>query len=182
MGGLELNKILAAVLVALILSKAADLLSRALISPKPLTQQAYQVAGMPSSTSPSAKGEVPSLEPIEPLLAGADVERGKGVAKKCVQCHTFDQGGPNRVGPNLWGIVGAKHAHVEGFAYSSALKSKEGIWDYGALNAFLHKPRAYVSGTKMAFAGLEKAKDRADLIAYLRTLSDMPFPLPSVTD
>ncbi|MGL4371764.1 MAG: c-type cytochrome [Alphaproteobacteria bacterium] len=175
--GLELNKMMAAVLLALILGKIADLLGRSLISPSFLEKNAYQVEGISSVASKPWESEK-GPEPIEPLLAKADIENGKLVAKKCLQCHTFEKGGPNRVGPNLWGIVGAKHGHIEAFSYSAALKGKEGVWDYEALNLFLQKPRAYVAGTKMAFAGLEKLQDRADLIAYLRTLSDQPAPLP----
>ncbi|MGL5784681.1 MAG: c-type cytochrome [Alphaproteobacteria bacterium] len=176
MRGLELNKMMAAVLVALILGKIADLLGKALINPNFLEKNAYHVEGVSVANKLGAAEKEP--EPIEPLLAKADVEKGKLVAKKCLQCHTFEKGGPNRVGPNLWGIVGAKHGHIEAFSYSAALKAKAGVWDYQALNLFLHKPRAYVPGTKMAFAGLEKIQDRADLIAYLRTLSDQPAPLP----
>jgi cytochrome c len=179
MQGLELNKIMAAVLVALILGKIADLLGRALINPGFLEKNAYLVEGASPVASKQEAGEK-ELEPIEPLLAKADIEKGKLVAKKCLQCHTFEKGGPNRVGPNLWGIVGAKHGHIEAFNYSSGLKAKEGVWDYETLSLFLHKPRAYISGTKMAFAGLEKAQDRADLIVYLRTLSDQPLPLVSL--
>lgn len=179
MRGLELNKMMAAVLLALILGKIADLLGRSLINPLFLEKNAYHVEGVSSIVSKPGAGEK-GPEPIEPLLSKADVEKGKLVAKKCLQCHTFEKGGPNRVGPNLWGIVGAKHGHIEAFSYSSALKGKEGTWDYQALNLFLHKPRAYIPGTKMAFAGLEKIQDRADLIAYLRTLSEHPIPLPTL--
>jgi len=128
---------------------------------------------------------LPSPEAAEPsfdaLLAAASPERGKADTLKygCIACHTFDKGGKAGLGPNLWGVVGAPHGHMPGFAYSDALKSKAGNWNYEELNAWLTKPGAYAPGTKMTFAGAADPKDRADLIAYLRSLSDQPEPLPA---
>jgi cytochrome c len=118
------------------------------------------------------------LEPIAPLLAAASVESGKNLARKCALCHTFKKGGPRKIGPNLWDIVGADKARWENFSYSAALAGVGGSWGYEDLNAFVAKPKAYLPGTKMTFAGLKKPADRADLIAYLRTFSDSPRPLP----
>ena len=99
--------------------------------------------------------------------------------RACASCHTFNQGGDNRVGPNLWGIVGADHAHVDGFNYSQAMASKKGEpWTYEELNKFIANPRAYAPGTRMAYAGLGNTQQRADLIAWLRTLDTEPKPLP----
>lgn len=122
----------------------------------------------------------PADQPVDfgTLLAGADVEAGKSIARQCVQCHSWDNGGPNKIGPNLWDIVGAKHAHLDNFAYSSALKGFEGVWDYEGLYKFLKRPAGYVPGTKMVFAGLRRDTDRINLIAYMRTWSDNPKPLP----
>lgn len=117
-------------------------------------------------------------KPLAELLTAANVEAGQAVAKKCVACHAFDKDGKNGVGPALYDIVGRAIGGVEGFGYSTALKDKGGEWDYEALNAFLANPREYAAGTKMAFAGLKSAKDRADLILYLRSLSESPKPLP----
>ena len=122
------------------------------------------------------------IEPIAPLLADADVAAGEAVFKKCQACHTDDKGGANKVGPNLWGVVNRPVASHEGFKYSSAMQAfAEGgtVWDYEHLNAFTHKPKDLVPGTAMGFAGLKKVEDRANLVAYLRTMADTPEPLPS---
>ena len=116
---------------------------------------------------------------IASLLAAADASRGEAAVKACKACHSFDKGGPNKVGPNLFDIVGGAIAGREGFNYSAALKAKQGeTWSYQALDAFLTKPKAFAPGTKMTFGGIKKAKKRADLISYLRSLSDNPAALP----
>lgn len=175
---LETNKIAAAVLTAGIIAMTSGFIAGILVHPHKLEQSVYKVEGVGQAAAPAAATGPAPIEPIAPLLAAADVAAGETQSKKCTACHTFTQGGPNRVGPNLWDIVGAKHAHAEGFAYSDAIKNKPGNWDYEALNQFLANPKAYAPGTKMAFAGLPKASDRAALIAYLRSLSASPKPLP----
>ncbi len=116
--------------------------------------------------------------PIATLLATADPAKGAEVFKKCASCHNAAQGGANGIGPNLWGIIGAKHAHSPTFAnYSDGMKAMPGVWDFDAMNAWLTKPSAYVKGTKMNFAGLSKPDDRANLIAYLNAQgSNLPLP------
>jgi cytochrome c len=116
--------------------------------------------------------------PIDTLLASASAERGAQVAKQCQACHNFEEGQGPKIGPDLYGVVGRKVASAPGFNYSSALKSKNGNWDFNALNAWLTKPTAYAPGTAMTFAGLSNDKQRADVIAYLDTLSKNPVPLP----
>lgn len=117
---------------------------------------------------------------IGPMLATADVAAGETIAKRqCVSCHTFTDGGKNGVGPNVYNTLGQPRGEGRGgFNFSAALKGKAGAWGYEDLNAWLHKPSAYAPGTRMAFAGLNSEKQRADLIAYLRTLSASPVPLP----
>jgi len=126
-----------------------------------------------------AKAEV---APIAPLLAKADMDEGAKVFKKCEACHNAEKGGPNKIGPNLYGVVGRPIASHPGFSYSSALKefSKGGkeTWTYDHLNHFIHGPREYVPGTAMTFPGVKKDQERADVIAYLHTLSDNPVPFP----
>jgi cytochrome c len=121
---------------------------------------------------------VAAAVPIDSLLPSASAERGAEVAKQCQACHNFEEGQGAKVGPHLHGVVGRKIASVPGFNYSSALKSKNGNWDFNALNAWLIKPTAYAPGTSMTFAGLSNDKQRADVIAYLDTLSKNPVPLP----
>ena len=161
-----------AILLTLVIVKGADLIADGLVHPIiQLEKNAYVVPGVAStSIDDTDASSQETLEPIEPLLASANVENGKSVAKKCLQCHTLEQGGKAKTGPNLWNIVGRPSGSVEGYAYSSALKQYNQPWTPEHLNAYLHKPRDAVPGTKMSFAGLKKAQDRADLVAYLQTL------------
>ena len=132
-------------------------------------------AALASVRSPpaGAGGAAPAaLEPIAPLLAGANPGAGEAAFnKKCATCHTANQGGANKVGPNLFSVVAGKKAHLDNFTYSKALAEKGGNWEYEDLNAFLAKPAGYLKGTKMAFAGIRDELDRKDLIAYLKTFS-----------
>lgn len=126
-------------------------------------------------------GEKPAGDDLPALLAKADAKHGEEVAKKCGLCHNFEKGGPNMIGPNLYGVLGRKIASHEGYEYSDALKAKQGNWDYESINKMITNPGEYVSGTKMAiFPGLPDAKDRADVLAFLRTKNDNPPPLPEV--
>jgi cytochrome c len=135
-----------------------------------------------SGSEVAAKSEEPQAgaasAQINSLLATASAERGAQVAKQCQACHNFEEGQGPKVGPDLYGVVGRKIASAPGFNYTSALKSKNGTWDFNALNAWLTKPTAYAPGTAMTFAGLTNDKQRADVIAYLDTLSKDPVPLP----
>ena len=117
------------------------------------------------------------------LLASADVAAGEAVFKKCAACHNADKGGPNALGPNLYGTMGKPHGHVAGFAYSDALKSVPGTWTWDAMSAWLKSPKAYAPGTKMTFAGLSKPEDRANIMAYLKAQGGGPdFPAPKAAD
>jgi cytochrome c len=134
----------------------------------------------PQGTAPGA-AEAPAevATGVAALLAAADPAAGAKAIKKCTACHSLNQGGKNRLGPNLWDIIGRPVASAAGYKYSKALKSKSGeTWSYGNLDVYLTKPKAWAPGTKMAFAGLKKPERRADLIAHLRSLSDNPAALP----
>ena len=120
-------------------------------------------------------------KPIEVLLASADVKAGEVAAKKCATCHSFDAGGANKVGPNLHNLLGRAVGSHAGFSYSPAIKSHGGNWDYTLLNCYLTDPKACIAGNKMAFAGLKKDGERADVIAYLRSVTDNPPPLPAAS-
>ncbi|MFB9951533.1 c-type cytochrome [Rhizobium puerariae] len=124
----------------------------------------------------------PAAVPVGQLLAKADAAAGAAVFKKCQSCHSIEKGGPNKVGPDLWGVVGRPVASHEGFAYSAGMKdfSKGGseTWTFDHLNHFLTAPKAYVKGTAMGFAGLKNDTERANLLAYIREQSDSPAPLP----
>jgi cytochrome c len=133
-----------------------------------------------------AGGDAPAAVPIATLLATADAGAGETVFKKCASCHTPEKGGPNKVGPGLWDIVNRPIASHEGFSYSAGMTTfSEGhkiLWDFDHLNFFLEAPKKHVPGTAMGFAGLKKNDERANLIAYLRTLSDNPAALPTASN
>lgn len=160
-----------AFLLALVVVKGADLIADGLVHPVFLEKNVYVVEGVDSAGDAQESADSgPEIEPIEPLLASANLENGQKVAKKCLQCHTFEQGGKAKTGPNLWGIVEKAVGTVEGYAYSKAMKAHGGKWTHAALNEYLYKPRQAVPGTKMSFAGLKKTQDRADLIAYIESI------------
>src|SRR5262245_55001439 len=178
MDSLELNKIVGAILVGGLVAMVSGLIADRLVAPRHATQTAMTVPEGQAGGGGAAPEQPAKLESIIPLLASADLKAGEASFKKCTSCHTIEKGGANKVGPNLWGIVGNKHAHKEDFSYSDAIKNKPGNWDYDALNAWLYSPKDYAPGTKMTFAGIKKTQERADLIAWLRTQSDSPIALP----
>lgn len=180
MSGIELNKIFGAIILAMLIAMVAGMISRGLV-PTGSQGEERVIAFAPPEVAgdAGAAAEVEEAEPaIETLLASADVASGEKIFKKCASCHDVAKGGPNKVGPGLYGIVGNDIAMHDGFAYSDALTGKEGAWTFEALNGFLKKPREWAPGTKMGFAGLRKIEDRADVIVYLRSLADNPVPLP----
>lgn len=179
MYGYSWNMIAGWLLTAMIALLGVSIVTGAMFAPAPLQAPAYVVEGVVQDAS--AERAAPAAEqPITALLASADVARGENQFKKCAACHTIDKGGAQGIGPNLYGIVGSRHAHSSGFAYSGALaETGDRVWDWEGLSAWLKNPRGYIPGNKMSFAGLSKAQDRADLIAYLNSKSDAPLPLPA---
>jgi cytochrome c len=175
----EMNKILGALLGAMILAMVTGFIAKALISPEELAKPAYMVAGVKQAAVTAAAAPT-GPEPIGPLLASASAANGKDIANRlCVACHTFNKGDPNRIGPNLYEVFAEPIAEGHNdYAFSSALKAHEKEkWTAELLNAWLSNPQDFAHGTKMTFVGLPKAKDRADVIAYLDSLSDHPAPL-----
>ena len=180
MDSLELNKAAAAVLLAGIAFVGAGVLGDVLVHPHKLEKVAIKI-DMPQGAGAAPAAEAPD-PPVALLLASAKVEDGEKLTKSqgCVACHSFNEGGKAGVGPNLYNTVGNKHGHMEGYAYSAALKGKEGPWNYNELYEWLKKPSAYAPGTKMSYAGLADPQKRADIILYLRSLAADPKPLPPV--
>ena len=178
MDSLELNKAFAAVLLAGIAFSGAGLLGNALVHPKELKETAIKI-DMPTGAAEAAS--TAPEPPLAVLLASADVGRGEAGVKSqgCVACHSFNEGGKAGVGPNLYNVLGGPHGHMEGYAYSTALKGKAGPWTLDEMSDWLKKPAAYAPGTKMSYAGLADAKKRADIILYMRSLSASPVALPA---
>jgi cytochrome c len=181
MDSFEFNKYAGAVLTGLLSMTVIGFIGNALVKPHHLEEPAYKIAVTEPTQPQGQQAAAPAgPEDIVPLLASANAQAGQAVAKQCTACHTFEKGGPNRVGPNLWGVVGGPKTHMQGFNYSQAMQgfAGKGPWTYEELNKFLFDPKADVPGTRMTFAGVKKTQDRANLIAWLRTQSDNPPPLP----
>ena len=177
MNSFELNKILGAVLGTCLVLLSINIAAGALFSPPHVEKPGYAIAAKEESAG-GGQQQQQALQPVEAILASASAEKGQATAKQCAACHTFEKGGPNRVGPNLYGIVGEKRGEGRGFNFSAAMKAKGGEWTLEELNKFLANPRGYIPGTNMTFAGLRDSA-RADVIAYLNSLADSPKPLPT---
>ncbi len=187
MNSFELNKLLGAVLFAGLVGMTSWLISLAAYGKFEHGEHErvihYQVAGLEQGDV--SHGEAAVEEVVEPalplavLLIDADPAKGRRTFKKCAACHTVAEGGKNKVGPNLWGIVNRTVASAEGFNYSGAMAELGGVWDFERLNGFIADPKGTVAGTKMSFKGLSKDAARANVLAYLRSLSATPAELPA---
>jgi cytochrome c len=178
MESLQFNKYAGAILGALMLSLGLALFSDVVFSHPKLEKPGYDLPGA-AEGGEKAEPAAP-VEPLAKLLASADVAKGQADTKVCQACHNFEKGAGAKVGPPLYGIVGRAKGSVAGFDYSDGMKAKGGTWTYDDLNAFITSPKAYVSGTKMAYGGEANASKRADIIDYLHTLAEKPEPLPPV--
>ncbi|HWI28324.1 MAG TPA: cytochrome c family protein [Stellaceae bacterium] len=177
MSSFEWNKIIGAALAAMILAMVSGIIANMLVKPTIPAKPAYLVAGSEKPAQQQTAAAKPAgPEPIAPLLAKADPKAGAEQAKKCMVCHTFEKGQPNRIGPNLYEVIGTPIAEGRnGYQFSAALSKHKGEkWTVDNLNHWLSNPQSFAQGTKMTFAGLPKAQDRADVVAYLNTLSDHP--------
>ncbi|NWG45530.1 MAG: c-type cytochrome [Alphaproteobacteria bacterium] len=177
MDSFEWNKIfgalLGSILVVLVIREAGNILYHA----PELEEDAFKIAVAEASAEGAA--EAPQAVDLGTMLAGADPARGERVAAQCISCHSFEKGGPDKQGPHLWGVVGRAVGGVEGFTYSAALKNHGGTWTLELLSEYLKDPRGSIPGNNMAFGGLKRDNQRADVLAYLNSLSDSPAPLPA---
>ena len=179
MNSFEINKILGALLGTCLALLAVHIAAGAIFTPPVPAKPGYEIAVKESAPEQAQGKEATAEQPIEALLATASVERGTQIVKQCQICHNLGKGQGPKVGPDLYDIVGRERASQAGFNYSAAMKAKSGTWTVDDLNKFLTKPSAYIPGTLMTFAGLTRENQRADLIAFLNTLSDHPKPLPT---
>ena len=177
MDGFELNKIIAAILATVVVVFGINKVTDIIFTPDKPQQSAYKVEKIePALASASNTGQ--AAVGISELLAMGTVEHGEKVFKRCSACHMIAAGGKNMIGPNLWSILGKKTGVASGYKYSKALAAYGKEWSFEEMNGFLIKPSAHIKGTKMAFAGLKKEKDRASVILYMNSKSDKPLPTP----
>ncbi|WP_196259408.1 c-type cytochrome [Pelagibacterium limicola] len=183
MNSFELNKIFGAILGTLVFVMGVGFIAEEIYHPIQNRGATYLLPE-PEAGGAAGPAEVAQVEPIEVRMLAASAEAGERLMNRCQSCHDYSPANANRTGPGIYDIVGQEIAYHEGFAYSDALAALGAageIWDYQHLDDFLASPRGYAPGTKMTFAGLSNPIDRANLIAYLRTLSTDPYPLPDVS-
>ena len=182
MYGFEINKILASIILAILVIVGISYLGNLIVNVDHKENQvtAYKIdipeSDITTQSAVSEEGEI--IEPISTLLINASLEQGEKLYKKCGTCHNYKKNSSSKIGPNLWDIINRPKGNVEGYAYSNSLLEFGGKWTYEELAKFLYKPKNYINGTKMNFAGLKDVEDRADLILWLRQQSDNPIPLP----
>ncbi|MDC1212578.1 cytochrome c family protein [Pelagibacteraceae bacterium] len=182
MDSFELNKIIAAVLLTALIIIGIGKLTDVIFHVEKPKESAYKIEGLEvASTSASSSGletKVVEAVDIKALLAMGNLEHGEKVFKKCSACHMITSSGKNMIGPNLWSVIGRTAGSVSDYKYSKAMVAYGKEWTFEEMNSYLIKPQAYVKGTKMAFAGLRKEKDRASVILFMNAKSGSPKPLP----
>ena len=181
MDSFELNKIIAAVLLTALVVIGIGKITDILFYVEKPKQSAYQVEGLEivsAGKTTGAEEKVVQKVDIKALLALGDLAHGEKVFKKCSACHMIAAGGKNMIGPNLWSVIGRTAGSISDYKYSKAMIAYGKEWSFEEMNSYLIKPQAYIKGTKMAFAGLRKEKDRASVILYMNSKGDNPKPLP----
>ena len=178
MNSFEINKIIAAIILTIVIVFGVNKLADVIYNVKAPEGNTYNIVTETKEISKDDAVNVESDANIITLLALGSINHGKMVFKKCAACHSVSKGGGNKIGPALWGIIGRKAGSTSDYKYSKAMSGFGKIWDFEGMNTFLIKPKDYVKGTKMAYVGLKKEKDRASIILYLNKQSDSPLPLP----
>jgi len=182
MDSFEWNKIAGAVLGTLIFILVIRFASEAIFEAPEPAKPGYVVEGVQEEASAGGPAAAPAEEALPDfgtVLPAADVAAGQKISARCEQCHDLSKGGPNKIGPNLWGVVGRARATHPGFSYSGSMSASHDPWRFDTLFKFLKSPGSYVPGTKMSFAGIRSPQDRINLIAWLRGQSDSPLPIPA---
>jgi len=182
MDSFELNKIIAAILLAALIIIGIGKFTDILFYVEKPKVSAYKVDGLEVAATDSStditETKVVEAVDIKALLAMGDLAHGEKVFKKCTACHQIAAGGKNMIGPNLWGVIGRTSGSISDYKYSKAMIAHAKEWSFEEMNSYLIKPQAYIKGTKMAFAGLRKEKDRASVILFMNSKSSSPKPLP----
>jgi cytochrome c len=179
MDSFELNKIIAAVLLTVLIIIGIGKFTNAIFHVEKPKESAYKIEGLEvASSSSETETKVVEAVDIKVLLAMGDLGHGEKVFKKCSACHQIASGGKNMIGPNLWSVIGRTAGSVSDYKYSKAMVAYGKEWTFEEMNSYLIKPQAYVKGTKMAFAGLRKEKDRASVILFMNSKSNSPKTLP----
>ena len=174
----DIGKVILALVLAILLAAFLNVYGNLLFSQPSSTDIGYPLPdGSKTAAAPAAAAATAEL-PLPQMLAKASAANGQADAKICTTCHSLDKGGAAKVGPPLWGVVGRPKGSIAGFSYSDGMKAKGGDWTYADINTFITKPSAFVSGTKMTYPGEADAAKRADILAYLQTLSDAPVAFP----
>ena len=178
MNSFEINKIIAAIILTIVIVFGVNELADIIYKVKAPEGNTYKVATETKEISKDDNIKAEGVDDIKALLALGSIDHGKMVFKKCAACHSVSKGGGNKIGPALWGVIGRKAGSISDYKYSKAMSEFDKNWNFEAINAFLIKPKDYVKGTKMAYPGLKEEKDRASIILYLNEQSDSPLPLP----
>ena len=182
MDSFEINKIIAAILLTVLIIIGIGKFTDILFHVDKPQQSAYKIEGLEvaatNASTDSTEAKIVEAVDIKVLLAMGDLAHGEKVFKKCSACHMIAAGGKNMIGPNLWNVIGRTAGSVNDYKYSKAMVAYAKEWSFEEMNSYLIKPQAYIQGTKMAFAGLRKEKDRASVILYMNSKGDNPKPLP----
>ena len=172
-----MNKIIVSIVFAIILVLGINIITDKIFHVKKPEKSAYQIVNVADTTNTTASETSAQSEDIMVLFASTNIEEGEKIFKKCTACHSISEGGANKIGPALWGVLGRKVGSISDYKYSKSMKAYEKTWSFDEMNGFLAKPKDWIKGTKMSFAGLKNAKDRAAVILYMNENSNSPLPL-----
>tara|TARA_B100000686_G_scaffold138527_1_gene145926 strand:+ start:154 stop:675 length:522 start_codon:yes stop_codon:yes gene_type:complete len=172
-----MNKIIVSIVFAIILVLGINKITDVIFYTEKPEKSAYQVANVTTVASTTSATESSEPEDIMALFASTSAAEGAKVFKKCAACHSIAEGGKNKIGPALWGVIGRKAGSLSDYKYSKAMAAYAKLWSFEEMNGFLIKPKDWIKGTKMSFAGLKNAKERAAVILYMNENSNSPLPL-----